>query len=238
MDNKWTALPITQRMLNSLFHVPYIASVLICELWNRKINHVMRGTYRNIHGQQQQTRSAIRLMPAANSVYIPGPVGVILVLVESTSRLTPFHVAVAGEEVEVFLNRQNIMASDFTQIWRSWFLNANVYNILADTVSALNEVTTYLCAENASCIASALVAELYTTLYLGVGLAANQNQPSYDWDEPAHGAWSLYDDDGLGPEINLKTEFWQPDAADTGPGRRRVVGYNFSALSCWHLPST
>lgn len=237
IDITWTAVPIKQKHLNSSYLIPYIAAFLTSSLSSGKINHVYRGSYRNA-GATRKIRSAVRTMPAANCVHIEGPKKVILVLVEATSKSCPNSVELAGISVPVFFAKADVMEVDFTHIWTRWFSNVNAHMLEGQCVLALNEITSYLSVENSSNIALAMVAELYTAMYMGLAVEPETDAPAYNWVVPAMGAWSLFDNDVLSTESRLRTDFWSPDQNESDSGGRRMVGYNFTALTCWHLPST
>lgn len=65
----------------------------------------------------------------------------------------------------VFTDRADVHETDFTEVWMHWFANDRTGFMEEEAVFALNEITTYLCVENASGIALSVTAELYATLY-------------------------------------------------------------------------
>jgi hypothetical protein len=237
IDNEWTAIPIKMNQVGDSSIVPYISAFTTSSLFTGKVNHVFRGRY--ISSDNTSTRkSVLRLMPAANSIYLDGPKRVILVLIEATSQSCPMNISVRGTNVPVFLNRANIREADFSDIWEDWFHNDNTEGMEHDCVMALNQITTTLCAENSSNVALSVIAELYSAMYLGLGVPTNDGDPSYNWQVPLHGGWSLFPNDHVAHGSRGMLDHWSCDPEYDVQARRRMVGYNFSALTTWHLPST
>lgn len=187
IDSQWVAIPVKMSHINSSYLIPMIASFMTTSLYAGKVNHVFSGSYHSSDGNQT-IRSAIRLMPAANCVYLDGPKRVMLVLIEATSSSCPRNIQVGNIEIPVFTDRAEAHKSDFTEIWTHWFRNENVHQIEHDCVMANNELTTFICTENASSVGLAVTAELYSAMYLGMGVLPRQQDPQYDWAEPFLGA--------------------------------------------------
>lgn len=150
-------------------------------------------------------------MPAANSVHIDGPRRIMIVLTEATAASCPPTIEVDGFEVPVFSDRRNVRETDFTDIWLEWYRNDKVHRLEHDCVMANNELTSFICVENASSIALAVTAELYSALYLGLGVSASVDNPSYNWGEALHGGWSLFPNDTLGDGSRGMLDHWSTD---------------------------
>lgn len=84
---------------------------------------------------------------------------------ECTSQSTPATVRIENVDVPVFTDRADVHETDFMEVWMHWFANDRTGFMEEEAVFALNEITTYLCVENASGIALSVTAELYATLY-------------------------------------------------------------------------
>lgn len=140
IDNTWTAIPVKMQQIQTDASVPLIGAFLTSALFSGKINHVFSGEYVSADGAQT-LRTAARLMPASNSVYINSPNRVLLVLIEATSASCPNVIRIGGTDIPVFTNRANVREVDFTQIWVDWFNNGNVHRIEHDSVLALRHHT-------------------------------------------------------------------------------------------------
>lgn len=103
---------------------------------------------------------------------------------------------------------------------------------------ANNELTSFICVENASGTALSDTAELYSAMYMGLGVPANEDSPTYNWREALHGGWSLFPNDHIKNGSRAMLDHWSTEPDQEQLGRRRMVGYNFSAITSWHLPST
>lgn len=241
VDYSWTAVPIRSETMRQRGAVPYIGSFLTSTLWSGSVNHVYTGTVGNAAGTQEN-KVVIRLMPSVNSVYMEGPKDVVLVLVDYTSQNCPPTVRVAGMEIPVYRG-QSVPEDelfDFMDIWNVWWSNGNINTISRDAGYAHKQVCQMLGVENSCLIANAMAAELYATLYQGIAVSTEVNRPQYDWDQAGCGAWSFYNGDVVAKDSRLKTNWWNPanDSEHFASGRRRIVGYNFSAISTWARPPT
>nr|QXV86549.1 capsid protein [Totiviridae sp.] len=240
-DITWTAIPMTSEVMNMRYSVPYVASFLTSQFWNGTVNHVMAGVYTG-QERHQVTPSVMRLIPAINSVYIPGPKHIVLVLADYSSFSCPQSIMWQGAEVPVFrgVTIQQENYANFNPIWNRWWSNDNIGNISRDAAAAHKHLGQYLGVENTMLLAASIASEIYTTLYNGMAIRPLYNQPGYDWNAAVLGGWSLYDDQHLSANSRVTLDEWESgnDAASETKARRRLVGYNFSSLTAWHLPST
>lgn len=209
------------------------------DLFAGRVNHVYRGVYKDTTDQFVDKTMAMRLMPCCNSVSIPGPKMVILVLVDCTATSNPGSVQF-GEHlnVPIFLDRAHVVAQTFADPWNHWYCNDNIASVTADAQHAFHYSDTHLSVENTSSIALSVIAELYGALYNGVSIIPSANTPTYNWQESAGGAWSMYENNTIATGSRLRTEFWDDNPAAEVQARRRMVGYNSSSISPWHLPPT
>jgi len=208
------------------------------EFYNGKVNHVYRGYYSDAKGDNK-TKAIIRTIPAANSVFLPGPKNVILVLVDQRMFKADSSIKLFNFNVPLYTGAARVTSVQFGPIWDAWWCNDMLSNIEDDVMSAMNEVEEKISVKNAADIATSLLAELYTAAYLGIAVEPNQKSMTYNWEVPVSGGWSLYRDDTIAQGSRAKLNHWSTaDGDDQIAGRRRVTGYNFSALTSWHRPSS
>lgn len=238
-DNLWVAVPITQDQLKDTMTIPYVASFMHSELFTGRVNHVFKGRYPDTTHQFQDKTMAMRLMPCSNSVSIPGPKIAVLVLVDCTATSNPGDIQIGGHiDIPIFVDRAHVQAVRFDDLWNPWFNNDNINLIADDATRAFSWSDKHLSVENTSNIALSVIAEMYGALYNGMTIQPSQQNPSYDWQETAGGAWSMHEGNTIAEGSRLRTEFWDDDPEAEAMARRRIVGYNFSAISSWHLPPT
>jgi len=236
-DKEWTAVPISYDFLYRSSAVPYIASFLTSEFYNGKVNHVYRGYYSNAE-RTRKTEAVIRTIPSANSVFLGGPKNIILVLVNDTNSSYNSNVKLFNFDIPVYTGAAQVKPVQFGQIWDAWWCNSNLRQIESDLMGATNEVENHLAVKNAADIATSMLAELYSAAYLGIAVEPNQESMTYNWQVPVSGGWSLYPNDKIAGS-SAKLNYWSTaDGDDQIAARRRITGYNFSALTCWHRPST
>jgi len=237
-DGEWTAVLISNQFVKNRSAVPYIASFLTSEFYNGKVNHVYRGYYSNAEGTRK-TEAIIRTIPSANSVYIDGPKNIMLVLVDELNSSNRSNVKLFNFNVPIYTGAAQVKPVQFGQIWDAWWCNNNLLYIERDVQLATDEVEKHLAVKNAANIATSMLAELYSAAYLGMAVEPNQENMTYNWQVPVSGGWSLYPNDKISSGSSAKLNFWSTaDGDDHIAARRRITGYNFSALTSWHRPST
>lgn len=241
MDEYWTAVPARSEILGCRWFIPYMCSFLHSALWNGRVNWATSGQAKPNNEDPTEVRNVdMSFMPAASSVYVPGPKNIILVLVDSTAQYGSTFVNIWGDvNIPVYVGNtlvaQNMQPPDIIGTWDNWFSQANVGNITSDCNNAIMEINTRLSVENNTEISLSMSAEVYATLYNGLGVSPNLDNPTYNWQEPSFGGWKLTAAETLAPGSRLlceKFEF-QPDNTNA---RRRSVGYNFSSLTPLHRP--
>lgn len=238
-DNDWIAIPITQDQLKDTSTIAYIASFLHSDLFAGRVNHVFRGRYTDTEAQYAPKTMAMRLMPCCNSVSIPGPKNAILVLIDCTSTSHPPSVDFGHNlDIPVFVDRAHTHAESFAEAWNDWFSNDNINEIADGARRAFSWSDKHLAVENTSNIALSVIAELYGALYNGMFVQPRNDSPTYDWQQPAGGAWSMFRGNHLAINSRVITEYWDELPEAEAMARRRMVGYNFSGLTTWHLPPT
>uniref|UniRef100_A0A2S2NZ08 Uncharacterized protein n=1 Tax=Schizaphis graminum TaxID=13262 RepID=A0A2S2NZ08_SCHGA len=219
--------------------IPYIASFMSSDLFAGRVNHVFKGRYVDTNAVFQARTMALRIMPCVNSVSIPGPKKAILVLIDCTSTSHPATVTFGPHmEVPVYDDRANVQAENFGDCWALWYDNNNIAHIADDARRAFSWSDKHLAVENTSSIALSVIAELYGALYNGVSIKPHQNTADYAWEEPAGGAWSMFNNNTIATNSRLQTDYWDENPEAEAAARRRLVGYNFSGISPWHLPPT
>jgi hypothetical protein len=221
--------------------IPYIASFLTSRMWNGTVNHVFSGDLNNVVGNQHN-RARIRIMPAVNSMYMEGPTHTLLVLTDYTSQQCPPNIRIRDLDIPVYRGTTVPAGQipNFMHVWNNFWANANpIANITRDCMYAHKQISQYIGVENACLIANSVVAELYTTQYQGVAVTPYPDRPQYNWNVPGSGAWSFYADDFIAKGSRLRTHHWDTSTdQDHVTSGRRLVGYNFSAISAWARPPT
>lgn len=232
LDSTWTCVPVDSRDLTSPYLVAYIQSFLTSEYWSGRVNHVYEGVAKPPSGTGSTKSVTYSIMPASNSVHIPGPKHVCLVLLDNMDSDKPISFKIRGKEVPVYRGEEIPVArlGSWSEIWGSYFNTENALDIGADCTLAFNEIGKNLAVGNTVATSLAIVAHLYCRLYQGVGINTNHKK-DYDVDEPVIGGWSWFEDGKLSPSAPYKCDYFDVTMSDLSPCRRRLIGYNFSAIS-------
>lgn len=242
-DKDWVAVPAENSALRERWMLAYTLGFLSSELWNGTVNHVYTGKFEQARDGDALT-THMRVMPACSSVHIPGPTNVILVLVEYNQYAAIKSINTMGLNIPVYDGVTPIPSAALGPKITAWWKTNNINNILQDCLGAYSHTDKMLGVENASSIALSIAAEMYATQFNGIGIIPKKDSPSPDWTQSAHGAWVV--DTGEGPatkdipHTHIQAEVWY-NVDDTDllvKCRRRISGYNWSAVSTWCRPPT
>lgn len=236
-DVTWTAVPVRNEILNRRWIIPYIASFLTSELWNGTTNFRILGEYSDSE-KMNKRKLGYRVMPAANSVSIPGPRNVILVLADNSTVYTQPRCIVNGTNINVWTGEVNLPEhQSFARMFYDWWNTENAYNIPTDCSAAHHEINTKICTGNSCDLGMSLVAELYTRGYQGLRVPVNPERVSeHDWSEPLGGAWRLERGPLAASSRALCDGIPLKDEEEIASARRKLLGYSFSAVSSWSRP--
>lgn len=241
MDEYWTAVPCRSEFLTRRAMIPYIISFLHSLYWSGRVNWFQGGlSSPNVPTPDNTMETSFAYMPSTSSIHIPGPQNVILVLVDSTSQYGSTEVQMWGP-LRVPVYRGTTLGPDNQPVdmigpWNNWFTTDNIPNIIDDCNSAYAEVTNHLSVENNTELSLSLVAEVYATLYQGLGVRPYQTSPEYTTTIPAYGAWKMTEAEPLAPKSSVMCDKLKTDEPDFVTMRRQIVGYNFSSLTSLHRP--
>lgn len=241
IDAAWTAVPIRSETYSSPWLTAYTASFLSSEFWNGRVNWSISGNSVS-NDKSKQVPTTAHYMPSTSSVYIPGPTNIVYVLIDSTSSGVPPAITLPGStsRIPVFFGTTfggNVNPVNFVPVFDQWFTTDNAPSIPTLCNEAFYEVNKSLAIENTADLALSVVAETYATLYPGLGIAPHPDSPSYDFATPAHGAWKITQEETIDANSRvLCSHLAYLSYPETTRSRRRMVGYNFSALSSLHRP--
>lgn len=232
-DVAWTAVPVRSSILSQPWATAFIASFLSGNLWAGRVNHVIEGHYYSGDGSSDIVAN-LALMPACNSVSIPGPTNVILVLLDSSTMYSQTGVRIGNVDVPIYRdnNAQPIDPADFSAIFMAWFNTNNVPNIPHHCASAINEFSTLLGVENTVNLGLAMAAEVYAAQYQGLSLPVTGDPPDIDYSQSAGGGWSFHNNETI-KDTKVKLGYL---GTDWDKNSRKITGYNMTSISSWSLP--
>lgn len=225
VDSNWVAVPVRSEITSHPWFLAYIMCFLTSEYWNGSINHFVAG---NIPQDGQNRRVVYTLMPATNSVYIPGATNVMLVILDSTGSYPSAPLSINGVQIPTYINAP-IASGDLAAIWNLYFVTDNASRIASDFTSAFLEIQSRLGVERSAMSALSVVSELHARNYSGIYIPTEDNGTAYRMDR-AQGGWSL-------ARRQLTAGGPRLDAFPQGAGGTRpLMGYAFSGLSAWGRP--
>lgn len=239
MDVDWTMVPIRQTALNTMWILPYIISFLDSGFWNGMINWVQKGTWYNEDMSTKVKEGTITLMPHINSIRVPGPKHVLLVLMDCTSGSPPNNISISNGngvvQVPVWTgqNRQNIPAG-LSEAWNN-YVGQQAANLPTHFVTAAMEICHNLAVADTCGIALSAAAELYVGQYPGMAMSPNNEYSGYG--EEAKGGWSFGGGYVDPKEKKIKTTEW-PDLKPSDNFdklRQQLIGFNFSVQTPYHV---
>lgn len=236
LDNEWVAVPVRSQLIGQSHLLAYISAFLSSELWSGTVNYKYETSA--ALDAAQRVRSFGTTIPACNSVHIPGPYKVAIILTDETADNVGDRISVAGRNIPIWRGRAAVEAVDFSNTWFDSFWNtANIENLRRDLSMAHTEVCNKLAVLNTCGVAAAMAAEMYGVLYMGLALDQKDSEVAPDYEQPADGAWT-YDGGPLDKSGLVHSQKFTLDDANKYSARRRTTAYNFSAVSPYHQGPT
>uniref|UniRef100_A0AAU8L0J2 Capsid protein n=1 Tax=Hermetia illucens inse-like virus 1 TaxID=3231772 RepID=A0AAU8L0J2_9VIRU len=249
IDKDWSVVPVRSAYLSNRSIIPYIFSFVHSHWWAGTVNHFTYGEYSNLKNFPQKT-SVHTLMPSENSVVIPAPDSVLLVITDmsSTSR-TPEGVVLMGVNVPwadapLEENDQGIIQPNtptpMDTLWSRCWKTSEIPNLKHSLVGALRELTSTVGTPKTFRIASALAAELYGVNRPGIMVQIDPSNNCYSLEDDPHacGAWLVDGTNDFDNRLDSNTRICGGFLAKDGDNndRKKLVGFNFGGLSSYHQP--
>lgn len=238
LDSGFVAVPISSSKLGTDYARGYIMSYYTSALWAGRVNVIRPGKWKD-DTWNDYVQGHVSLMPRANSVYIPGPTKVLLVLTDMHSTDSQATISIAGmlAGIQIIKSGRQGVATDITQWWRDFFTTANAPEIMSTFGGGWNHICQKLGVGTTCGFAASVVAELYGNQQPGMAVnAARYTNRS----RTAYGAWAWKGGD-VDKKIGIvHSSAWKEDlnGADNAAWRQALVGFNFAGTSPLHRLST
>ncbi|XP_066593635.1 uncharacterized protein [Prorops nasuta] len=156
LDDEWTMVPVRLCMSSDTL-VPYIAAFMTSRLWAGSVNLKWSMTWFDSNWEKAKTGFYYG-MPRCNSVQIPGPRNVMLVIVDGDCQHIPQIMRIGNLNVDVYQKGKKAIPCDFTTIWKEFFQTKNIKRIRTTCLNAINEICNLLAVGKACGAATALAA--------------------------------------------------------------------------------
>lgn len=243
MDVEWTMVPIRQAALNNGYAGFYIASFLDSAYWNGTVNWTREGSWSDNNWEKNQLGRQI-FMPNINSVRIPGPIHILLVLLDSTSGSSPNMVTIPGSggalDVPVWWQGRNVAPVSWRDYWNRMWTNDRRAQIPYHCSGAYNEICSTLGVADTCGLALNIAAELYLSNHPGIAMSVDDTNRNYA--PEANGAYAF----GGGPidkkgGKNITAKPWVTPTdklPSTESQRKKLCGFNFGIQTPWHFHPT
>lgn len=244
MDVEWTMVPVRQAALNNAYIGFYICSFLDSAYWNGTVNWTREGTWTGENWENNQNGRQI-FMPNINSVRIPGPIHVLLVLLDSTTGSSPTSVTIPASggalDVPVWWQGRNTQPVSWRDYWDRQWTDDRKRDIPFHCSGAYNELCATMGVADTCGLALNMAAELYLSNHPGIAMSVDETNRSYE--PTASGAYAFgggYIDKKA--EGKIKADKWpipnRTDPMDTVKQRKKLCGYNFAVQTPWHFHPT
>ncbi|KAI4485711.1 hypothetical protein M0802_012572 [Mischocyttarus mexicanus] len=191
----------------------YITSWMSSELWAGTVNFRISSFSRLDENNNLSLDNCY--ITSVNSVYIPGPMRVAIVLVDETSDNVGDQITIRGQDIPVWRGRRAVNPVNIVDMLAQFWSTNNIAQASRDLLMAHEEICNKLGVENSCGMAASLAAEI----------------------EAPGGSWT-YDGSRLDKVGRMLSTKFTLDEERKEQARRRTVGYNFSALTPNHLAPT
>lgn len=237
MDQSWVAIPIPTELYHSTFLSEYILCFLDTAVWAGRLSYSTNTTHTNADNAAQRTR--FTQIPHAHNISVPGPSGIMLVLLDENINGANAHIPILRDEgMNVFpgspyLNRPVDMADYIMDATNLMHDLLNNYELSASRMcSALEWIETNLSTDMAFQLAFSLAAELMSSLPESPTMTVAA-EPAHRYTNPLTGAWTFgvhhFSDET--PRHTTSDINAGPLANRSEVYTSRVCGYNWAAVS-------
>lgn len=241
MDVDWTMVPVSSKFLTNRASFIYVLSFLDSAYWNGRLNYWRDVIW--VEGTKLRD-GAITTMPNCNSVRIPGPKSVMLVLLDATAQgiAATLSLGALRPAIQIYNGTRAVAPTSMRDLWENYWNGQYEGNfIMGDAVSAFNEICATLGVSDACGRALSLASELFLGNHPGVALPADIHHNNYRRDT-SYGAWALKGDTYIDPGDNniIAEEYPEFDVAgaEAGSPRQKLVGFNFGVQTPYHVSPT
>ncbi|UPT53760.1 MAG: hypothetical protein 1 [Bactrocera zonata toti-like virus] len=243
-DITWTAVPVRSEILGKRALIPYIGCFLDSGYWAGSVNHLYSARQSFCTQGLNDTDILFRVMPSANSVYIPGLTKVILVLTDLQSNVTLSSVKVGPIDVPVWRQQAIANIPQFSTAWATFWSTENL-NIQADIAGAEMELSQRICVGCSSNLGKTMAANVYSAQTPGIMI--QNKKTSAGTSETAFGAWKFngrdmtIDHEPLAHGTSIKctmANLSNPVEWGSQHIARWISGFNMATLTSLHQGQT
>lgn len=238
MEQTWCAVPVTTDLMQAAYLPEYIMCFLDTAVWAGRVSYSTNTTHRNAEGAAHRTR--FTQIPFAHNISVPGPHGIMLVLLDESVSGANAHVNIlrpAG--MNVYPGSPYIRPADFNMA--NYLLDAtNLFHDLINDYAlsayrmcpALEWIETQLCTDMAFQLAFSMAAELTSGLPESPTMEV-ANVAAHRYQNPLNGAWTIgqrhYTDDNPRHTTSDINAGLVANRSETYIAR--VCGYNWATVS-------
>lgn len=242
MDVTWTMIPIRQSALLNRWVLEYIIAHLDSCLWNGVVNWNVVGTYLDDKWENYLDAN-LCLIPNANSVRIPGPTNVMLVLIDCTDESKPAQIMLGGSSVPVWnysTNSKNTpIPVNLTQIWQNRFKTGSEAEICNNCASAFNEMCVKSSGDTcgrALSLASEMMLGNYPGMMADIDFGETPGTATTDYGTTPKGSWAWKAGSIDKKDGTIKANEWLTEDRDgtNTTWREKLIGFNFSVSTPYH----
>lgn len=237
MDQTWVAVPITSDLANS----PYVSEYLLCFLdtavWAGRLSYSTQTQHLNAQGVAHRTHYT--QIPHSHNISIPGPQGIMLVLLDESVTGANSHIPMLRPEgLNVYPGspyiREPVVMADYMYDASTHMhdLMGN-YEISASRMcSALEWIEANLCTDMAFQLAFSLAAELSAGMPESPTMSVAPDG-AHRYQSPLSGAWTIgvHDFANDNPRHTTSNINSGPLANRMEMYTSRVCGYNWATVS-------
>lgn len=233
-DQTWIAVPVTAELLTMKNILGYVMSFLHSDAWAGRIVWWKIVQYITDHDASDPDiyNGALCQMPAANSVFMPGPRNILLVQMVGSSATSAPTIEIPGVNVVFTVDTAGaIVTTDLRPAWRAAFTNLGLPALRQTFFNAYHFLLNRLTVGDAAGRAAFLAAEISSKTSPGLGLVPKDNGLGYDGNKAVRGLWS-YKAQKWGQE-DWQSSDWLDKCTkeDHTAMDKRISGYNFSLTS-------
>ncbi|CAG5001343.1 unnamed protein product [Parnassius apollo] len=194
MDNTWCVVPVTSDIMTATWLLEYIMCFVDSRVWAGRLSYSTRTHHLGADGRAHPT--SFTRIPHCHNVSIPGPAGIMLVLLDESTTASNNHLPIL-RPAGVNVNPGSPYVQRFDSSNYLVDMTALLHNLLDDSELssqrmcwALEWIEANMCTDMAFQLAFSLASELSAGLPESPTLEVAP-EPNHRYQHPLNGAWTI-----------------------------------------------
>lgn len=178
IDQTWTAVPVREELIGTTMLLPYIISFLSSKMWNGTVTNVQNysATILTLDNAEEEKQLRSVTMPCINSVFIDGPLNVLLVLTSRSEDSSEARLMVGDLAVPIYKRNRAYIPVEYLGTWNAYWRTDNINKIRRDMLHVWKELVSIFNIYDFEAQVQKTVSELYMGARIGCYFAPSKDK--------------------------------------------------------------